>query len=184
MSTTTRYCAVGAIAVLALATDAAGQNVSLTEQPDHVTVATVIVDAPPEQIYALVTDYAHWPQILSDVMSVKVEAGARRDARVRFRSVAFERDVTVAFDNIENREIRFHSVNLIRGAHANGTYVLRPLDGGRRTVVVATLYLHVSWPARLFASAAKVRTMRQAKLRADLRDVAARFALRPQAAAR
>jgi uncharacterized membrane protein len=184
MSTMSRLRAAGAVAALALATDADGENVSLTENPDYVTEATVIIDAPPAQIYELVTDYARWPQILSDIKSVKVEAGGRRDARIRFRSVALEHEVTVNFDNIANRELRFRSVNLIPGAHASGAYVLQPMDGGTRTMVVATLYLRVGGLARAFVSAKKAQAMRQSKLRADLGDVAARFAPRPRAAAR
>lgn len=179
-----RLRVAGAVVVLAFAADARGESVSLTEQPGDVTEATVIVDAPPAQVYELVTDYAHWPQILSDTTSVKVQSGGRRDAKVRFRSAALGRDVTVQFDNIADREIRFRSVNLIPGAHASGHYVLLPVAGGTRTKVVATLYLHVGGVARMFASAKKVRTMRQSKLRADLADVSARFAARPQAAAR
>jgi uncharacterized membrane protein len=186
MSTMSRLRAAGAVAALALAlaADAHGENVSLTEKPDNVTEATAIIDAPPAQVYELVTDYARWPQILSDVKSVKVEAGGRRDARIRFRSVALEHDVTVEFDNIANREVRFRSVNLIPGAHASGAYVLQPMDGGTRTMVVATLYLHVGGLARAFVSAKKAQAMRQSKLRADLGDVAARFAPQPRAAPR
>lgn len=176
--------AVGVVAALALATDADGENVSLTEKPEDVTEATVMIDAPPAQVYELVTDYARWPQILSDIKSVKVEAGGRRDARVRFRSVALEHDVAVKFDNIANREIRFRSVNLIPGARASGAYVLQPMDGGTRTMVVATLYLHVGGLARAFVNAKKAQAMRQSKLRADLGDVAAWFAPRSPAAAR
>jgi uncharacterized membrane protein len=184
MSTMSRLRAAGAVAALALAADAHGENVSLTEKPDDVTEATVLIDAPPAQIYELVTDYARWPQILSDVKSVKVEAGGRHDARIRFESVALEHDVTVKFDNIANREVRFRSVNLIPGAHASGAYVLQPMDGGTRTMVVATLYLHVGGLPRVFVSAKKAQAMRQSKLRADLGDVAAWFAPRPRAAAR
>jgi hypothetical protein len=58
------------------------------------------------------------------------------------------------------------------------------VDGGARTRVVASFYLDVHGVVGLFMSAKKVRGMRQAKLRADLGDVAARFASRQHAAAR
>lgn len=175
---------VTAVASLVLAADADADGISLTEKPDHVTEATIIVDASPARIYEWVTDYARWPQILSDIKSVNVEAGGRRDAKVRFRSAALGHEVAVKFDNVENRLIRFHSVDAPPGAHASGTYDLDPLDGGTRTKVVASFYLDVGGVAGLFMSDKKLRGMRQAKLRADLGDVAARFASRPKAAAR
>jgi uncharacterized membrane protein len=184
MSITSRVHALGTVAALAFAADARADSVSLNEQPDHVTEAIVIVDASPAQIYQLVTDYARWPQILHDIESVKVEAGGRSDAKVRFRSAALGHEVAVKFDNVENREIRFHSVDAPPGARAFGTYILEPIDGGTRTKVIASFYLDVHGFASLLMSNTKLRAMRQNKLRADMSDVAARFASRPQAAAR
>jgi uncharacterized membrane protein len=175
---------VAAVASLVLAAEATADGLSLTEKPDHTTEATVIVDASPARIYELVTDYARWPQILSDVKSVKVEGGSRRDAKVRFRSAALGHEVAVKFDNVSDRLVRFHSVDAPPGAHASGAYDLEPIDGGTRTRVVATFYLDVGGVAGVFMSNKKLRGMRQAKLRADLGDVAALFAARPQAAAR
>ncbi len=175
MSITSRLRALGTVAAVVIAADARADSVSLSEKPDHVTEAIVVVDASPAQIYQLVTDYARWPQILHDVESVKVEAGGRRDAKVRFRSAALGHEVAVKFDNVENREIRFNSVDAPPGARASGTYVLEPLDGGARTKVVATFYLDVHGVASVFIGNAKLRTMRQNKLRADMNDVAARF---------
>ena len=175
---------VAAVASIVLAADARADGISLTEKPDHTTEATVIVDAPPARIYELATDYARWPQILSDIKSVKIEAGGRRDAKVRFRSGALGHEVAVQFDNVENRLIRFQSVDAPPGVHASGAYDLEPIDGGVRTKIVATFYLDVGGVAGLFMSDKKLRGMRQAKLRADLGDMAVRFASRPQAAAR
>lgn len=175
---------VGTATALAIAADAHADGVSLSEQPNHVTEAVIVVDASPAQIYALVTDYAHWPQILSDVTSVKVEAGGRRDAKIRFRSKALEHEVAVKFDNVDDREVRFHSVDAPPGARATGTYILEPIDNGTRTQITARFYMNVVGIAGVFVRAKTLRSMRQNKLRADMRDVAARFAPAPQAAAR
>ena len=179
MSTISCFLVVGT--VLAIAAEAHAGDVSLREKPNHVTEAVIVVNASPAQIYALVTDYAHWPQILTDIKSVKVEAGGRRDAKVRFRSAALEHEVAVKFDNVENRAIRFRSVDAPPGARASGTYILEPIDHGARTRVTATFYLDVSGIAGMFVRAKTLRAMRQNKLRADMSDVAARFASRPQA---
>jgi carbon monoxide dehydrogenase subunit G len=145
--------------------------ISLREVPNHTTEATVEVDAPPAQVYALVTDFAHWPQLLGDVQSVKVERGGSRDARVRFHSKILDHTVTVQFDNDPGHTIRFVGVEGPPGGRAKGSYVLEPLDNGKRTRVHASFYLDVVGVASVFVGDAKLRNMREAKLRADLTDV-------------
>jgi uncharacterized membrane protein len=154
-----------------VAADAGAYAISIHEIGNHVTEATVTVDATPAEIYALVTDYSHWSQILGDVRSVKVERGTREHARVRFRSNVLDQVVTVQFDNEPNRAIRFVGVKGPPGGRASGSYVLEPIDGGRRTRVVASLYLDVVGIPSVFVGDAKLRAMREAKLRSDMRDV-------------
>jgi carbon monoxide dehydrogenase subunit G len=157
--------------------------ISLREAPHRTTEATLEVDASPTAVYALVTDYARWSSTLSDVTSVKVERGGPRDARVRFHSRALGHTVTVQFDNEPDHVIRFVGVEGPPGGRANGTYTLEPIDGGRRTRVIASLHLDVVGPAGWVMSDAKLRTMREAKLRADLEDVARHVTQRPAAVA-
>lgn len=156
---------------MTLASEAFADPVAIREVRDHTTEATVTVDATPSEIYAMVTDYARWPAILSDVRSVKVESGTPDNARVRFRSNILGYEVTLQFDNERDRAIRFRGIKGPPGGRASGTYVLEPIDGGRRTRVTATLYLDVVGIPSLFAGGAKLRGMREAKLRADMTDV-------------
>jgi len=156
---------------MALFAQARADSVSMRETGSHDTEATITVDAPPAQVYALVTGYDLWPVTLSDVRSVKVERGDRDHARVRFHSQVLDHDVTVELDNIPDREIQFVGVEGPPGGRARGTYVLEPVDGGRRTHIVATLHLELVGMPRLFVSEGKIRSLRQAKLRADLRDL-------------
>jgi hypothetical protein len=168
----------GAFAAVVLASDA-GAAVSIREKPGHVTEGVITVNASPTQIYALVTDYMHWPSLLGDVESVTVEAGGRRDARVKFRSRSLQRNVTVLFDNDPARGvIRFRGVKGPPGGRASGEYVLVPIDGGKRTQVTARVYMDVVGLPGLFVSDKRVRTMRQAKVRTDLADLEHRFAPR------
>jgi uncharacterized protein YndB with AHSA1/START domain len=161
-----------AVATVILASRAAA-DVPLVEKPGHITSAVVTVDAPPHAIYEEVTDYAHWPQFLTDVTSANVEGGGRRDAKVRFRSKALGHEVAVKFDNEPDHVIRFTSVDAPPGAHARGEYVLEPIDGGKRTRLTATLYLDVGGPGGWFID---VRARRRAKVAADLAAGVAWFA--------
>jgi uncharacterized membrane protein len=172
---------VGALSGLAAPSVSHADAIATVEQPDHVTEATVTVDAPPARVYELVTDYARWPAILSDVTSVTVKSGGRRDATVRFRSRALEHEVTVVFDNEVDREIRFHGIDGPPGGRADGSYVLEPIDGGTRTRVTVHLYMDVVGVTGVFVRGSTLRSMRQAKLRADLTDVTRWFASHPTA---
>ena len=161
-----------------IATEAFADRVTIAERPDHVTEGTVTVDASPAEVYALVTDYARWRSVLTDIKSVTVKSGGRRDAKVRFSSRALEHEVTVEFDNEADRTIRFRGIQGPPGGRARGQYVLQPVDGGKRTLVTASLYMDVVGLAGVFVRDASIRAMRQAKLRADLTDVAQYFAKR------
>ena len=81
-------------------------------------------------------------------------------------------------DNIPGQQIRFHAVKAPTGGRARGIYTLTPVDGGKRTAVVARLHLEVVGVARLVVSDEKIRRMRHAKLERDLRDTERWFAQR------
>jgi len=159
-----------ALALTSVTPSALGEGLTLRELPDHVTEGRVILDASPSEVYAHATDYANWSAQLSDVREVRWEGGDRDHARVRFKSVSLGESITLQFDNIPGQQIRFHSVKAPTGGRARGIYTLTPVDGGKRTAVVARFYMDVVGVARLVVSDQKIRRMRHAKLELDLRD--------------
>jgi uncharacterized membrane protein len=161
----------------------AAQGVTLRERSADVTEATTIVDATPQQVYDLTTNYRLWPQLFSDIRSVQLEGGSRERARLRFRSHVLDRDVTVQFDNTPGRAIRFLAISGAPGGQARGEYILTPIDGGARTQVTARLFLKIVGPAKLVVSAHDAQVMRRAKLRADLTDAQRWVARQPHTAA-
>ena len=156
---------------------------SISEVSKTVSKGAITVDAPPADVYALMTSYGDWRKFLTDIAYVKVESGGRKDARVRIESRALEHRVTIAFDNDLDRALRFKLVDGPRGARATGEYVLVPIDGGKRTRIEATLYMDVVGAVGLFVTDKKIRKMRQAKLRTDLEDLARWMRLQQQRAA-
>lgn len=164
-----------ALAAVASAPDARADQLRITEQPGHVTEGIVTVDATPSQIYALVTDYRNWRSVFSDVQSVSVQSGGQRDAAVRFRSHSLQHEVTVKFDNIPDQLIRFKGIQGPPGGRASGSFELTPIAGGSRTLVRARIYMDVVGLPSLFISDSKIRSMREAKVRADMTDVVRRF---------
>jgi hypothetical protein len=165
------------VAAVVVMSGARAHAVPLREVRSHVTESTVIVDASPNEIYAVITDYANWKQIFSDVLEVKVQAGAREDATVQFKSRAFDRrTVPVKFDNVRNRLIRFRGLKGPPEGRTRGEYVLTPIGDGTRTQVTARLYVNVVGAASLLYHGSKVTRMRRDKLQADLSDATRWFA--------
>lgn len=167
-----RFSISSALAIAVAAPIASAEPATITEASHTNSKGTITVDASPADVYALMTEYASWRRFLTDITSVKVLSGGRRDARVKMESRALGHEVTIAFDNEVDRAIRFKLVDGPHGARATGEYLLVATDGGKRTRIDATLYMDVVGVAGVFISDKKIRTMRQAKLRADLDDVA------------
>jgi hypothetical protein len=165
------------LAVAAAGSQAHASPITLTEKPGHRTEATVTIDASPSEIYRLVTDYARWPAVLSDVSAVRVEGG-RDNAKVQFRSRTLDQQVTVQFDNVPDRVIRFRGIKGPPGGRAGGEYRLEPIQAPNqpvRTRVTATLYLDVVGVPAWFVSDSTIEAMRRRKLERDMTDVLRRF---------
>jgi hypothetical protein len=158
-----------------VATNVRADVVQTFERPGHITEASIVIDAPPEDVYAFVTDYRNWTKNFSDVKDVTVEGGGRDNARVRFKSKALGVTVTVQFANEPNKAIRFKGIKGPPGGRSSGEYLLTPIDGGKRTQVTASLYMDVFGPTKFVIRSDKLTGMRDAKLRADLVDVARHF---------
>lgn len=174
-----QLAAVGTLVLALWAVDAQAGVVQLAELSGNTTEVRVVVDAPPSEVYEICTDYARWPTVLSDVRSVQIASGGRENAKVHIQSRAFGRQVTVVFDNVRDRSISFHGAPPQPGRPsalaARGQYLLTPVDGGKRTLVTASLYMDLFGPAKFVTRADKIQGMREAKLRADLGDAARRF---------
>lgn len=170
-----------AIILAAQTSSADVARATITEASGTTSKASITIDAAPAEVYALVTEYSSWRRFFTDIVTVKVKTGGRHDALVEMESRALEHDVTVVFDNDADKAIRFKLVDGPPGARAKGEYLLVPVDEGRRTRIDATLYMDVVGVVSVFVSDRKIRSMRQAKLRADLEDVARWFRLQRRA---
>jgi uncharacterized membrane protein len=145
---------------------------TIKEESKTVSQGSVTVEAPPPDVYALLTDYANWRKYLSDIERVKVKSGGRRDAEVEMKSRALGHTVTLKFDNDADKLVKFKLVDGPRGARAWGEYTLVAIDEGKHTRIDARLYMDVVGAVGIFVTDKRIRKMRQAKLRADLEDIA------------
>jgi polyketide cyclase/dehydrase/lipid transport protein len=167
---------VASLVVMLTAAEARADVVTLSEKPDHVTEGVAIIDASPHDVYALVTDYSHWPEMFGDISRVGVQSGDRRDARVRFHSRSIGYTVTVQFDNVPDLLIRFTGIEGPPGGRSHGEYRLEPIDGGKRTRVIADVYMDITGVAGWVITDSRIRGKRRAKVAADLGDIARHFA--------
>lgn len=163
------------LAVAAWAVPAAAQKATITELGGDKTQGVIEVNASPDQVFAVMTDYANWRRVFTDYKKVSVKSGDREKSRVWFSSRALKDKATIEFDNEPGRLIRYRLVDGPPGARSNGQYTLTPLDGGKRTRVTEVLYLDVKGAAGLFIRSKTIRSRRQAKVRVDLEDLARHF---------
>jgi len=165
-----------ALLLVSAPSPAAGPGLRVfASKQEHTTEGSVEVKASPAEVYAAATDYARWQRLLSDVGDVKLLSGGRKDALVRFTSRALDLTVSVRFSNLENRAIRFVLADGPPGGRCHGEFVLKQSDDGTRTRVTAKLTTYVVGPLSVFVSNTTLREQREAKLRADLGDLARRF---------
>lgn len=179
--TTRQLLFAGILALVAgAARTAAAQPVELRELGEYKTQGVAVIGAPVDRVYPVMVDYGRWSVVLSDIDWVKIKSGSARDAVVTFSSRALEHKVTVKFDNVTNRVVRFGLVDGPPGARASGDYRLEPIDNGARTRITAVLYMDVVGVTSVFVRDKTIRNMRQAKLRADLGDLSRYFGSGPR----
>jgi hypothetical protein len=161
---------------MALATARRPELATIAETARHVSEATIVVGAPPREVYRTLTDYLRWPVLLSDVASIYVERGGRDHARVRVRSRLFGRELAIVFASLPGLGLR----GLVgsRRARADARFTIEPIDAGARSLLTASLYLEAIGIARWCVPETHIRELRRAKLRLDLGDLAGYLARR------
>jgi hypothetical protein len=140
----------------------------------HTSSGEVSLGAPPAEVFAAATDFARWPALLADVEAAEVLAVRDGHTRVRYRSRALARTLTVDVTTEPSRAIRFALVDGPPGARARGEFLLAR-EGEDGTRVTATLRVEVTGAARWLVDPARVRAGRSTKLASDLASLRAAF---------
>lgn len=117
------------------------------------TSRSIIIDGPPEQCMAVITDYASYPDWVDDVKSVDVlrHDDDGRAGLVRYRVAAMGRSASVTLEYFYGSNPLRVSWHLVEGEPVrryDGRYVLEPADGG--TKVTYDLEVDVAVPLPTF----------------------------------
>ncbi len=93
---------------------------------------SIEIDAPPESVWEVITDFESYPEFLSDMRSVRVASRSERGATVRFELDLIKRvRYTLAFEADPPRRLAW---SLVRGdfmRRNEGSWELQELEGGR-----------------------------------------------------
>jgi len=142
---------------------------------EYVTEGFVEVHAPVAVVYATLTDYRHWPHLFSDVVQATVKSGNRDNALVRFESRVLGHEHTVKLTNQAGRLVRFHLTDGHMGTKLAGEFKLVPVAEGRMTKVRMRIFLETGGVFGWFVQDESLRSKRQQKILADLRDLKQQF---------
>jgi carbon monoxide dehydrogenase subunit G len=139
------------------------------------TEATVELHGTPDEIYKVITDYAKWDALFTDVKNVKVKSGGRDDGVVKFTSKSLMgHTITVRFKNTAGKVIVFKLTDGPHGAVSTGVFTLTS-TGERTTRIDAKFYMDVTGVMGWFIDDSTIKALRQLKLQRDLLDLAKRF---------
>ena len=137
---------------------------------------TIVVNAPPEVVYAVVTDfldYAHWVSDLKDITILESDI-AGRPLEVEFRAAAYGRSTTYALRYDYSRAPEQLNWSQTRGditESLEGHYRFEPAGAGTKVTYDLEVELLVPIPAFVKSRAAQriqTQALRELKAQAEL----------------
>ncbi len=141
---------------------------------ERATVSTT-VNAPPDVVYRVITDFEHYADWVSDLKRIDVlqRDGEGRPLDVEFRAAAFGRSTTYTLRYDYSRAPEYLSWHQVRGdltSELNGQYRFEATPGGTRLTYELEVELLVPIPAFVKARAAQriqTQALRELKVRAE-----------------
>jgi carbon monoxide dehydrogenase subunit G len=150
------------------------EGIEISSPDAHTTNGRVVLTVEPKDAYALLRDYANWPAVFPDVLSVSVTQENGEDALV-----------TMIGPNDHHDNLHFHNrpeANTIWFEDTGGAakveleIALEPGPKPGTTLARGRIYADVQGLASIVVSDAKARNMSAAKLVADLSAMRSYFA--------
>jgi hypothetical protein len=148
-------------------------RVSESQDDRSITSAEVTIAVDPDIAYQAVTDYARWSTIFRTIRQVVITSQQDVDARVTLVHAGGHRDNVHFHNQPAARMVWFEDTG--GRAEVWAEIVFMPGYSPGTTRVRSRVYADVRGFASLFVSEARLRTMRQQRIRNDLTDLRAYF---------
>lgn len=114
------------------------------------TRSSIIIDAPPADVMAVIADFARYPEWTGEVKEAEVLArddrGRAEQVRLLLDAGAIKDEHTLGYQWPGEHEVRWSLVKSQMLRSLEGSYRLVPLDAGARTEVVYRLTVDVKIP--------------------------------------
>jgi hypothetical protein len=155
---------------------AAPAGVTITQDADPaMTVGDVVIDGDPAEVFAQVSDYRKWTEIMPDVARVEITDQRGDDAHVTLVSASGHRDNLHFHNQPQARMIYFEDTGNHGRADVWAEIVFAPGETTGSTRVHIRLYAKVHGVATLVIHEGNVREQRERKIAADLEHIRGYF---------
>lgn len=155
---------------------AAPAGVTITQDADPaMTVGDVVIDGDPAEVFAQVSDYRKWTEIMPDVARVEISEQRGDDAHVTLVSPSGHRDNLHFHNQPQARMIYFEDTGNHGRADVWAEIVFAPGETAGSTRVHIRLYAKVHGVATLVIHEGNVREQRERKIAADLEHIRGYF---------
>lgn len=114
------------------------------------TTSSITMDAAPAEVMAVIADFARYPEWTGEVQEAEVvstdSSGRAERVRLLLDAGAIKDEHTLAYTWEDEHHVRWSLVTSQMLRALDGSYRLRPLDGGGRTEVTYQLTVDVKIP--------------------------------------
>ena len=155
--------------LLAASTASAAPGVTITQDSDPAaTLGDAVIDGDPADVFAEVSDFRKWAQIMPDVANVEVHSRTGNEAMVTLVSPSGHRDNLHFRIQPATHIVWFEDTGNGGRADVWAQITLMPADKAGSTHVHILLYAKVHGVARLVIHEGRIRGEREQKIAADL----------------
>jgi carbon monoxide dehydrogenase subunit G len=164
-----RWLVVSVALVLAASSAVAAPGIAITQDSDPaVTIGEAVIDGDPADVFAEVSDFRKWAQIMPDVATVEIHSRNGNEAQVTLVSPSGHRDNLHFRNQPATHAVWFEDTGNGGRADVWAQITMLPTGQPGSTRVHILLYAKVHGVARLVIHEGRVRNEREQKIAADL----------------
>jgi carbon monoxide dehydrogenase subunit G len=164
-----RWLVVSVALVLAASSAVAAPGITITQDSDPaVTLGDAVIDGDPADVFAEVSDFRKWAQVMPDVASVEIHGQKGNEAQVTLVSPSGHRDNLHFRITPATHVVWFEDTGNNGRADVWAQITLMPTGQAGTTHVHILLYAKIHGVARIVIHEGRVRAEREQKIAAEL----------------